>query len=243
MDIVVKGRNVEVPEHFRQHVSDKLAPSERLDSRVIRLDVELSHEKNPRQSAKCQRVEITVQSKGPVIRAEACAESFYVALDAAVLKLEARLRKAHDRRRVHHGAKTPASVAQATAALPLDLPAAVGELPVALLERPSRDGEGPDGSGMDGARLDGAGLDGAGTAGTADGPDATSDDAASDDTALLVVRDKTHAAQPLSTEEALHEMELVGHDFYLFVDAGTGQPSVVYRRHGYDYGVIRLATS
>ena len=205
MDIVVKGRNVEVPEHFRQHVSEKLAPSERLDSRVIRLDVELMHEKNPRQSAKCQRVEITVRSKGPVIRAEACAETFYAALDAAVLKLEARLRKSHDRRRVHHGGKTPASVAQATAGLPLD--GAVSDASVALLDREAESA------------------------------------APEDDTASLVVRDKTHEAQPLTTEEALHEMELVGHDFFLFVDASSGLPSVVYRRHGYDYGVIRLATT
>ena len=203
MDIVVKGRNVEVPEHFRQHVSEKLAPSERLDPRVIRLDVELSHEKNPRQSAKCQRVEITVASKGPVIRAEACAETFYAALDTAVSKLEARLRKAHDRRRVHHGGKTPASVAEATAGLPVESGA---ESRVALLERGG-----------------------------------AADDGSVDDTASLVVRDKTHAAQPMSTEEALHEMELVGHDFFLFMDAAAGLPSVVYRRHGYDYGVIRLS--
>ena len=204
MDIVVKGRNVEVPEHYRDHVAGKLALSERLDSRVIRIDVELAHEKNPRQSDRCQRVEITCYSKGPVIRAEACAADFYAALDPAVLKLEARLRKSHDRRRVHHGGKTPPSVAQATAGLPLDgMPV---ETPVAVLEREE-------------------------------------EAAAVDDTASLVVRDKTHQAQPLTTEEALHEMELVGHDFFLFVDAGSGLPSVVYRRHGYDYGVIRLATS
>jgi len=226
VDIVVKGRSVEVPEHFRQHVSDKLRPSERLDGRVFRLDVELSHEKNPRQSALCQRVEITVHSKGPVIRAEACAETFYAALDAATLRLEARLRKSHDRRRVHHGSKNPPSVAQATAALPTDgqdrpapaaptdaaaddrqsdLPGSNGHLPahaaeaVAVLERPA------------------------------------------DDTELLIVRDKTHTAQPMSVADALHEMELVGHDFFLFSCAETGLPSVVYRRHGYDYGVLRLA--
>jgi ribosomal subunit interface protein len=206
VDIVVKGRNVEVPDHFRQHVSDKLAPSGRLDPRVIHLDVELSHEKNPRQSAKCQRVEITVRSKGPVIRAEACAETFYAALDAAVLKLEARLRKAHDRRRVHHGGKTPASVAEATAALPLDAPGgAEQDGAVALLDRQS-------------------------------------DEEELDDTGTLVVRDKTHQAGPMTTEEALHEMELVGHDFFLFFDKVQSLPSVVYRRHGYDYGVIRLST-
>src|SRR4051794_1146776 len=72
VDIVVKGRNVEVPDHFREHVAEKLSPSERLDARVFRLDVELAHERNPRQSSQCQRVEITCHSKGPVIRAEAC---------------------------------------------------------------------------------------------------------------------------------------------------------------------------
>jgi ribosomal subunit interface protein len=211
VDIVVKGRNVEVPEHFREHVAEKLAPSERLDARVFRLDVELAHERNPRQSAQCQRVEITCHSKGPVIRAEACAADFYAALDAATLKLEARLRKAHDRRRVHHGSKNPPSVAEATASLPAaDLEVTVGTNghsvetayeTVALLDRGDDD----------------------------------------DDTRELIVRDKTHAADPLSTSQALHEMELVGHDFFLYADSETGLPSVVYRRHGYDYGVIRLA--
>ena len=205
MDIVVKGRNVEVPEHFRQHVADKLAPSERLEPRTFRFDVELSHEKNPRQSALCQRVEITAYGKGPVTRAEACAETFHAALDAAVGKLEARLRRSCDRRKVHHGAKTPPSVAEVTATLSGDAVEASGALSgsgeaVAVLER-------------------------------------------EDDTERLVVRDKTHAAAPMTTAQALHEMELVGHDFFLFCDAASGLPGVVYRRHGYDYGVIRLATT
>ena len=208
MDIVVKGRNVEVPDHFRTHVSDKLALCERLGSRVIRLDVELAHEKNPRQSAHCQRVEITCYSKGPVIRAEASAADFYAALDTATLKLEARLRKAHDRRRVHHGRHTPPSVAEATAGLPADLPI------------------GQNGSGAEAVYETVAVLD----------------SEPRDDTELLIVRDKTHTATPMATADALHEMELVGHDFYLFHDAVSGLPSVVYRRHGYDYGVLRLAT-
>jgi ribosomal subunit interface protein len=198
VDIVVKGRNVEVPDHFRQHVQEKLAPSERLDPRVYHVDVELFHEKNPRQSSACQRVEITVRGKGPVIRAEACAETFYAALDAATLKLEARLRKSHDRRRVHHGLRTPESAA---------------EFAVSLAS--------PNGSAPDIGVLE---------------------EEAPDDTDTLVVRDKVHEATPMSTPEALHEMELVGHDFFLFADKESGLPSVVYRRHGYDYGVIRLAT-
>ena len=198
MDIVVKGRNVEVPEHFRQHVQDKLIPSERLDPRVYLVDVELFHEKNPRQSSQCQRVEITVRGKGPVIRAEACAETFYAALDAAVLKLEARLRKSHDRRRVHHGLRTPESAAEFATSLVSSSNGSSGD--VAVLE-----------------------------------------DDAGDGTEDLVVRDKVHEADPMTTSEALHEMELVGHDFFLFSDKESGLPSVVYRRHGYDYGVIRLS--
>ena len=199
MDIVVKGRNVEVPEHFKERVAEKLAPSERLDNRVFRLDVELSHEKNPRQSSQCQRVEITCLSKGPVIRAEACAADYYAALDQATLKLEARLRKAHDRRRVHHGLRTPASVAEATASL-------------AAAPSPA-------------------------------GADIVEEESEPDGTADLIVRDKTHQAERMTSAQALHEMELVGHDFFLFCDSTTGLPSVVYRRNGYDYGVIRLQAS
>jgi ribosomal subunit interface protein len=200
VDIVVKGRNVEVPEHFRVHVQEKLAPSERLEPRAYHVDVELFHEKNPRQSDRCQRVEITVRGKGPVVRAEASAETFYAALDAATLKLEGRLRRVHDKRRVHHGSRTPASAAEFAMSL--------------------------------------ASSNGAAPAAEAEQADA---DAHDDPTRDLIVRDKTHNGSPMTTEEALHEMELVGHDFYLFADKESGLPSVVYRRHGYDYGVIRLA--
>ena len=56
----------------------------------------------------------------------------------------------------------------------------------------------------------------------------------------LVVREKFHAAVAMSIDQALFEMEMVGHDFFLFTDAASGLPSVVYRRRGYQYGVIRL---
>jgi ribosomal subunit interface protein len=202
VDIVVKGRNVEVPDHFRVHVKEKLSLSERLDPRVYHVDVELFHEKNPRQANQCQRVEITVRGKGPVVRAEACADTFYAALDAATAKLESRLRRSHDRRRVHHGTRTPASAA---------------EFAVALATTSSN------GSSAETAVAD--------------------HEAGADATDSLIVRDKTHEGIPMTTAEALHEMELVGHDFFLFADKESGLPSVVYRRHGYDYGVIRLATT
>jgi len=194
MDIVVRGRNVEVPDHYRQHVADKLARIERYDNRIIRADVELYHEKNPRQSEICQRVEITCRVKGPVVRAEACAADFYKALDLAVERLERRFRQAADRRRIHHGRRTPPSVAEVTAGLPETT--TVSEVP----NEPEE----------------------------ADGPG-------------RVVRVKEHDAEPMTVDQALFEMELVGHDFFLFKDVDSGRATVVYRRHAYDYGLIRLA--
>jgi ribosomal subunit interface protein len=202
VDIVVKGRQAEIHERFRQQVADKLAKIEKLDPKVISVDVELSKERNPRQSDLCERVELTVHSRGPVVRAEAAAPDSYAALDAAYQKLEARLRRAHDRRRVHHGNKTPVSVAMATAGLE----AQAG----ALATRDGQDTLLADGDGDgDGARP-------------------------------LVIREKTHDAKPISIDQALYQMELVGHDFYLFIDVDSSLPAVVYRRHAYDYGVIRL---
>ncbi|MET8230201.1 ribosome-associated translation inhibitor RaiA [Micromonospora sp. NPDC005298] len=211
MDIVVKGRNVEVPDHYRVHVAEKLAKIERYDHKLIRVDVELFHERNPRQADHCQRVEITCISRGPVIRAEACTNDFYSALDAAIAKLDTRLRRAADRRRVHRGRHAPISVAAATAGLP------VADLVAAPLSAPG-----------DGAR-----------AGTAVAERVEEED---DRQPWHIAREKVHPAEPMTIDDALFEMELVGHDFYLFQDKESGRPSVVYRRHAYDYGIISLAT-
>jgi ribosomal subunit interface protein len=211
VDILVRGRNVEVPEHFRQHVSDKLQRIERYDHKIIRLDVELYHERNPRQAGSCQRVEITCTSRGPVIRAEACAADFYSALDLCVGKIDGRLRRSADRRRVHRGLRTPTSVAAATGAVAAAEP--VG----------SANGAEPSRGGIATAVLADQAAE------PEDGPG-------------RIVREKEHPAKPMTIDQALFEMELVGHDFYLFADADSGQPSVVYRRKGYDYGVIRLVS-
>ncbi|RIV34604.1 ribosome hibernation-promoting factor, HPF/YfiA family [Micromonospora radicis] len=205
MDIVVKGRNVEVPDHYRVHVAEKLAKIERYDHKLIRAEVELFHERNPRQADHCQRVEITCFSRGPVIRAEACTSDFYSALDAAIAKLDARLRRAADRRRVHRGRHAPLSVAAATAGLPVtDLPAL------------------------------------ATSAGTATAVAERVEEDEYDDQPWHLAREKVHPAEPMTVDDALFQMELVGHDFYLFQDKESGRPSVVYRRHAYDYGIISL---
>lgn len=195
VDLRVTGRGVAVPEHFRDRVAERLSRVERFDPSLMRVDVELQHERNRRQAKSCQRVEITAVGRGPVVRAEACADSFYAALEACADKLESRMRRSKDRRRVHHGRHTPVSVAEATAAL-----AALPEVPAAAAEP-----EPPD-----------------------DGPG-------------QVVREKEHPAVPMTVDEALYEMELVGHDFFLFHDAASDRPTVVYRRHAFDYGVIRLS--
>jgi ribosomal subunit interface protein len=195
VDIVVRGRHTDVAERFRGHVEEKLAKLSKLDGKVSRIDVEVCEEHNPRLSDQRSRVELTCLTRGPVVRAEAAASDPYAALDLASSRLESRLRRAADRRRVHHGIRTPMSVAAATAALSAGQPSANGSSP-----QESSGGDEP----------------------------------------VFVVREKHHAAQPMTLDQALLEMELVGHDFYLFVDADRATPSVVYRRRGYDYGVIRL---
>ncbi len=117
MEIVVKGRKTEVSDRFRRHVQDKLAKLERWDGKIVSVDVEVAKERNPRLTDVCERVEITCVTRGALIRAEAAAADPYAALDLAYAKLEVRMRKSADRRRVHHGSRTPISVAAATATL------------------------------------------------------------------------------------------------------------------------------
>jgi hypothetical protein len=144
-------------------------------------------------------------TKGPVIRAEACAKDFYAALDCAITKLDGRLRRSADRRRVHRGRHAPLSVAAATAGLPTDLSLAqtaeeTSTVATALAEH-------------------------------------------DEDLPWRIVREKEHPADPMTVDDALFQMELVGHDFYLFLDKDSGRPSVVYRRRGYDYGILSLRTT
>ena len=115
MDIVVSGRHLTVSDRFRDHIEDKLEKITQLEPRMRRVEVTVSHEANRRQAKACDRVEVTCHSKGPVVRAEACAEDKYAALDLVLDKLMERLRRKHDKRQVRRGRRTPESVAQATA--------------------------------------------------------------------------------------------------------------------------------
>ena len=200
MDVVVKSRHCSVSDQFRAYVDEKITRLEKLDDRVIRVEVEVSAERNKRQHDQACRVEITLRSKGPVVRAEAAADDKSAAFEVALDRLMAQLRRAADRKRVHHGQRAPQSLKNGTDA---------GE-PEASPVDPETNG-----------RHTVAGMEVQG-----DGP--------------LVVREKSHAAVPMTLDQALMEMELVGHDFYLYIDSEHHTPSVVYRRRAYDYGVIRL---
>jgi ribosomal subunit interface protein len=195
MEIVVRGRHMEVSDRFREHVAQKLSKIERYDGKCHRVDVEVSQESNPRLADQAIRVEITCHGKGPVIRAEAAADEKHAALDIAYGRLVERLRRAADRRHDHHRSQGRAFAERVHAAAVTSLPPA------------------PDGG---------------------DASDETAD------TGPFIVREKTHRAPAMNLDQALYEMELVGHDFFLFHDTESGTPSVVYRRKGYDYGVLHL---
>jgi ribosomal subunit interface protein len=230
MEIIFKGRQTDVPARFKEYAAAKLSKFEKLAHRAIRVDVELSVERNPRQASQKERVELTIRSQGPAIRAEAAAEDRLAALDLALAKLDSRLRRALDRRKNHHGAgvgaATGASAGQSGGAGPGGRPGARA----AVAGASATEEDVPEQEGQTGSQLD-------------------EDAAAQGDSVVpikmegdgpLVVRQKFHHAKPISIDQALLEMELVGHDFYLFHDIEEDAPSVVYRRHGYQYGVIRL---
>jgi ribosomal subunit interface protein len=240
VEIVITGRNVEVPDHFRVHVGEKVERLERYDHKIVGLEVELFHERNRRQLKNCQRVEITGRGCGPVARAEACAQDFYSALDAAISKLEARLRRSHDRRRIT-ARRTTVLVGRGGGGqtmlleAPPDLDTVDADVPG---QRATSDVDLDPPPHLANGSVDGLADSLAGS---------LADDASPDDMELdehrpgQIVRRKVHTGHPMSVDDALSRMELVGHDFYLFSDSETGAPSVVYRRKGYDYGVISLA--
>ena len=199
VDIVVRGRHVDISERFREHVGDKLGRIDRFGVALSRIDVEVSKEPNPRQAERAFEVELTCVGRGPVIRAEATAADKYAALDVAYTRLEERLRRAAERRHAKHrrgGPPVVDGVAGATAAAAEETLEADDTEADVVYE---------------------------------DGP--------------IVVRDKTHPSTPMTVAEALHALELVGHDFFLFHDVDTGLPTVVYKRRGYDYGLLRISAN
>lgn len=218
MDVVVKGHRHSVPESFRAHVQEKVSKIEQLSPRAQAVEVQLKHE-NSQSPELEERVEITVFGKGQVLRAEASASDKHAALDLAWAKLLERLRRAKDRSKVaRSGHRRPASTAEALAGMDVVDPLV-----------PAEDSD---------AEAAPTAEDAPETA-----PDRTGGRIPSEGDSPVVLREKSFPATPIAIDEALNRMEMVGHDFYLFIDAETKKPSVVYRRRGWSYGVIALDDS
>lgn len=213
MDIIVTGRNTDITPNFRELVESKLEKVAVFYPRAQRVDVVLTRARNPRQADTAERIELTVFGKGPVIRAEADAADRYSAIDLAAGKLFERLRRLRDRSKDHRR-KAPEI---------MDEPDQAAAAPAFEVVEDLADAETWKLRSADDLALGEAREEQLG-----DSP--------------VIVRQKLHEAHPMTVDEALYQMELVGHPFFLFVDKETRQPCVVYHRHGWTYGVLRLNT-
>ncbi|KTR51452.1 ribosome hibernation-promoting factor, HPF/YfiA family [Curtobacterium oceanosedimentum] len=212
MDVTITGRNVGVTDRFRTYVEQKSEKIDVLADRALAFEVRLSRHNEKSGGAQGEdRVELTLIGPGPLVRAESAASDKYAAFDLAFARITERLRRARDRRKVHRGRHRPTSVAEAA------------------------------GTGFEHMGVTPA--DGRLIETVATGAVPVVEEAHDEDTEVyspVVIRHKVFAEAPMTVDDALYRMELVGHDFYLFVDAETKRPSVVYRRKGWDYGVIGI---
>ncbi len=198
-EVVVHGRHTDLTDRFREHAAEAAGKLDRFGIPLQRIDVEITHEHNPRNADRAFKVEFTCRGNGHIVRAEAAADRDLTALDRAVDRIEQRLRREADRKQARYR----------RASRQIPVPPLEGDIPAEPEAQAPVTPTDPD-------------------VVYADGP--------------VVVREKTHAASPMTVEEALDAMEAVDHDFYMFLDAATDAPAVVYRRRGYAYGLIRLST-
>ncbi|WP_061712730.1 ribosome hibernation-promoting factor, HPF/YfiA family [Kocuria palustris] len=211
MELTIQGRNVTISDRFREYVETKVARFEELGDKVQRIEIKVLKE-NPQPGHDGMRVEATVISRGPVVRAEARGDDKQAAFDSAYAKLIEQLRRARDRRKIHRGNHRPTAVHEATAALPV-LP--ISDRPYASPEELS----------------------------AAESEAFDTEYALSEDVPPVEIRRKSFPAERMSADQAIDRMELVGHDFFLYIDSATDEPSVAYRRKGWEYGVISLSAS
>ena len=214
MEIVVTGRHTQIKQRFRDVVENKMNRVTAIAPDAERVQIVGTHEGNPRQADTAKRVEITVIAGRTVVRAEASSTDEYSALDMALDKLTLRLRRTRDRRKDHRRGYTNP--------VPVDMgvvpPEPVEEEPVP--EEPNNSPQAAVASDL--------------------GPGESVEVQVGD--TPIVIRRKLHIAEPMTIDEALYEMELIGHDFFLFVNKDTNRPSVVYHRHGWSYGVFEIDT-
>ena len=210
MDISIYGRNLGITDRFRDYATEKAEKISHLAERALAFEVKVSRHSEKNGSNGDDRVELTLIGPGPLVRAESVGSDKYVAFDLALDKLIERIRRAKDRQKVHRGKRRPVSLHDASAS---------GFSVVDITPASSEV--------LEKVRTGAIAVVGQSEAEEADW-------------SPVVIRKKVFAATPMTVDDALYRMELVGHDFYLFIDAETDRPSVVYRRKGWDYGVIGL---
>lgn len=211
MDITITGRNLGVTDRFRDYAMEKAEKVEHLAERAIAFEVKVSRHHETRGATGEDRVELTLVGPGPLVRAESAGSDKYVAFDLALAKLVERIRQSKDRRKVHRGQHRPVSLREASA------------------------------GGFSVIDITPASPDVLEAVATGEIPVQSMPEPGEEGYSPVVIRKKVFPSSTMTVEEALDHMELVGHDFFLFIDAQTDRPSVVYRRKGWDYGVISLA--
>jgi ribosomal subunit interface protein len=219
LEINITGRNLGITDRFRDYATEKAEKVEHLADKALALEVKLCRHNSATGSPGDDRVELTLIGPGPIVRAESAASDKYAAFDLALAKLMERVRRAKDRKKVHRGKHRPVSLREASTGgfSVIDITPADAEV------------------------LNSVDSTGAVTQ-RAEEPDTPSYSEDDDYTEYspVVIREKVFPASPMTVDDALYFMELVGHDFYLFIDAESHRPSVVYRRKGWEYGVIGL---
>lgn len=228
MKIQVKGRNVVVTDALQDYAIEKLERvhrllQERRIDEVSRVDLELMVEKNP-ANPNHNVAEATIFTRGPVIRAKESSDDMYAAIDLVADKLQRRVKKYHDKvhRKNHH--KHPEKSGLVAAALEAE---AAGErLPAPVDIEAEAEALGA------GAVAQAARSNGNGSAAGVYVPGAATEDEG------RVVKVKRFALKPMTVEEATLQLELVGHDFFVFRNADTDSTNVVYRRRDNHYGLI-----
>ena len=191
MQLQVSGRNLDITEPLREYAERKLARIERHLTEDTRVDLELAIERNRSISAN-QHAELTVWTRGPVLRAHEYAEDMYAAIDLAVDKLDRQVRRYRERRRhwrPHHQAR------DIEALLPLSEDDEAASATLANGEEPEL-------------------------------PIPT------------IVKTKRFNMKPMHPDEAALQLELVGHAFYVFLNAESDAVAVIYRRRDGNLGVI-----
>jgi len=213
MDITLAAHGVVIPDRFKEYVDEKADKVLALAERAQNFQVKVSRENSSRGGASEDIVELTVMGKGPVIRAQAKSPDKYAAFDQALDHLIKRLRRAKDKKMVHHGRQRPESLSELSARGFEDIDITPASVEV---------------------------LRSVATGSIDVIVDDTDSETSEESESPVVIRRKVFEPHVVTAEEAVDFMEVVGHDFYLFIDKETSRPSVVYRRKGWNYGVISL---